>query len=111
MKTFLTILLLLGLVACGSKDTKPEVRWFLVHKAMTAEEHARVDAHVREILSHVPQSINGHDQDLDDYAKAVYAGALETLTPPRLFENELRNEVSWVETGRWRAMDAQPTGK
>lgn len=101
MKTLLTILLTLGLVAC-SGEKKPEIRWVLTHKAMTAEEHARIDAHVREILSHVPQSISGHDQDLDDYARAVYKGALESLTPPRFFESEW-HEPYWVETGRWRS--------
>lgn len=109
MKTLMALLLLLGLVACGG-PTKPEIRWVLTHKAMTAEEHARIDAHVREVLSHVPQNISGHDQDLDDYAKQVYRGALETLTPPRFFESEW-HEPYWVETGRWRAAEPAPAAK
>ena len=99
MKLFATLALVILLVGCSEKP--PEKRWVLVHKAMTQEEIARVDSHVREVLSHIPQQISGHDQDLDDYAKAVYSGAVNSLTKPRMFEEIYLNEW-WQATGAWR---------
>jgi hypothetical protein len=96
MRLLATFFLLAILVGCQPKV--PAKCWNLQHKAMTQEEVERVDAHVREVLSHIPQQVSGHDQDLDDYAKAVYYGAINSLTKPRMFEQICINEW-WQETG------------
>ena len=93
---------LLLAVGIGCSEEKKEYRWRVTHIAVTQTEHDRIDAHVRDILSHVPNNVQGHDQDLDDYARVVYAGALETLTPPRLMEEIYVGDGIWRDTGRWK---------
>ena len=100
MKLLATCFSLLLLVGCV-EDAPPAKRWTMQHKAMTEEEISRIDSHVKEILSHAPQHLSGNDQDLDDYARVVYNGAVNNLTRPRMFEEVYVNEW-WQATGAWR---------
>ena len=58
-------------VGIGCSTDKKEYRWRVTHIAITQAEHDKIDVHVRDILSHVPNNTSGNDQDLDDYARVV----------------------------------------
>ena len=53
------ILLCSVLSGCGNQ-------WFAEQRPETAEERKAVSDHEAQILSHIPSTLSGHDQDWDD---------------------------------------------
>jgi len=63
-----------------------ESQWFAEQRPETAEERRAVSDHETMLLSNVPATLSGHDQDWDDVVETVHKIAVKTHCKTRLYE-------------------------
>jgi hypothetical protein len=78
MKFIALILILLFCVGCS--------QWVAEKRPETQEERLAVAKHEAEILSKIPQTLSGHDQDWDDVIAEVHKISVDTYCKTRLYE-------------------------
>lgn len=85
------------LCLCGCGRT-----WNVRNVPTTAEERAAVAEHAREVLSAIPKTLSGDDQDWDDSIREAHEQAREILCEPTLWEWD-RGECRY--TGNWKKLN------
>jgi hypothetical protein len=91
--------LLCGLILllCGCENT-----WHPKRQIETPEERRCVVEQEARIMSNVPKTLSGHDQDWDDAIKAAHNVAVESCCKTRQYEYDraMFSHIFW--TGRMR---------
>lgn len=77
----ITAIILLCSVLSGCSS-----QWFAEQRPETTEEREAVAKHELEILSHIPSTLSGHDQDWDDAMATAHKIAVQTHCKHRLYE-------------------------
>lgn len=62
--------------------------WVPQRKPETPEERKAVMEHETKILSNIPKTLAGHDQDWDDAIATAHRVAVETQCKTRLYEHD-----------------------
>lgn len=93
MKKILLFALLSLCAGCEERIT-----WQSARKPITAEDRRAVADQEARLLSHIPTTLSGHDQDWDDAVTAAHTAAMESCSPVTMWEySDMRGY-----TGRWR---------
>jgi len=92
--TIIVVILLCSVMA-GCENT-----WYAEQRPETAEERRAVSDHETILLSNVPSTLSGHDQDWDDVVKTVHGIAVKTHCKVRLYEYD-----TYGYTGRMKEVN------
>lgn len=78
---YLIVIACLFIFGCGTN-------WKVEKHPETDKERDSVAKHEKEILSKIPSTLSGHDQDWDDVIIAAHNIAVQTYCKDRLYEYE-----------------------
>jgi len=81
MKIAMIIILSIICLGCG-------IAWVEEQRPETPEERLAVAQLEKEILSKIPHTLSGHDQDWDDVIMAAHKIAVKTFCKSRLYERD-----------------------